>query len=466
MNNMLIKYLLDIATLFVLGQKVYALEVLVMTTDDIVVTYNHVNINYPKVYKHFETANDEEFKFFSKLVAPSNDLNAGIRDEILKSLDDNAYSLTQIKNIMHLDLKNRQVLKYLYLTNNNGLEYSKYITLLNPKFIQKSSSTAAEDLYKLFLATDKFDAQEIKILLKSMAGNTADIDKEYDAFYAAFFKFSDEFAKNLSVDAVFDFLKEFGSGWSSELKTIFKTETTLEKGIYDLLKTAGDEQKIEYARAWRSVYENPDIKNRSEVLAKAGKLGNIDWSVNFLINGGRFIAKSGTELKTYLDDLVTLPAGKTYNGQFYKSINTDFHPHPNPQLIDDYATLKLDHRYSKSGESGYYVSQTNTGNITEMGFTNGVPSNYKRYLYDNVSIDNMLDLTDDAVRQQLGITEEMIKKLGEGKYEYTHILGIWAKDRYKGVIYSGAQGGNYTNIMIFKQIDVDNALGNLKANPL
>jgi hypothetical protein len=181
---------------------------------------------------------------------------------------------------------------------------------------------------------------------------------------------------------------------------------------------------------------------------------------------GSFLAKSGTELKTYLDDLVTLPAGKTYNGQFYKSINTDFHPSPNPQLIDDYATLNLDHRYSKVGESGYYVSQTNTGNLTEMGFSNGVPANYQRYRYDNVSINNMLELTDDAVRQQLGITDDMIKKLGEGKYEYTHVLGTWAKDYYKGIVYPGAQGGNYTNIIIFKQVDVDNAIGGLIANPL
>ena len=204
------------------------------------------------------------------------------------------------------------------------------------------------------------------------------------------------------------------------------------------------------------------------------ELVNSDFEVVLLGNGmarvvsggGRFIAKSGTELKTHLDNLVSLPAGKTYNGQFYKSINTDFHPNPNPQLIDDYATLNLDHRYSKVGESGYYVSQTNTGNLTEMGFSNGVPTNYYRYRYDNVSINNMLDLSDDAVRQQLGITEEMIKKLGVGKYEYTHILGTWAKDRYKGIIYPGAQGGNYMNIIIFKQIDVDNALGSLIANRL
>jgi len=208
----------------------------------------------------------------------------------------------------------------------------------------------------------------------------------------------------------------------------------------------------------------PQVLDEIDTFVPEGSLGIRN--IRRVSGAGRFIAKSGTELKTYLDDLVTLPAGKTYNGQFYKSINTDFHPNPNPQLIDDYATLNLDHRYSKVGESGYYVSQTNTGNITEMGFTNGVPTNYKRYRYDNVSIDNMLDLTDDVVRQQLGVTEEMIKKLGEGKYEYTHILGTWAKDRYKGIIYPGAQGGNYTNVIIFKQIDVDNALGNLIANPL
>jgi len=41
-----------------------------------------------------------------------------------------------------------------------------------------------------------------------------------------------------------------------------------------------------------------------------------------------------------------------------------------------------------------------------------------------------------------------------------------AKDKYKGIIYPGAQGGNYTNIIIFKQVDVHNALNGLSAIPL
>lgn len=185
--------------------------------------------------------------------------------------------------------------------------------------------------------------------------------------------------------------------------------------------------------------------------------------VNLAKTGARFIAKSGNELKTFLNGITDLPAGETYTGKFFKSVNTDFHPTPNPQLIDDYATLNLDHRYSKVGESGYYVSKSNSGNLTEMGFTNGVPSNYARFRYDKVQIDNMLDLTDDAIRQQLGVTEDMIKQLGEGKYEFTHEIGTWAKENYKGIIYPGAQGGNYENIIVFKQIDVDNALNNLTA---
>ncbi|NLK93333.1 MAG: hypothetical protein GX273_09470 [Bacteroidales bacterium] len=186
---------------------------------------------------------------------------------------------------------------------------------------------------------------------------------------------------------------------------------------------------------------------------------------------GKFIAKSGTELKTHLDDLVTLPVGKPYNGQFFKSMmKSEFLPpgaNTNPKLIDDFATQNLDHRYSKIGESGYYVSKSNDGNIIEMGFNTGNDvSKYNRYKFENVTIDNMLDLTDDAVRQQLGVTEEMIKKLGEGKYEYTHVLGTWAKENYKGIIYPGAQGGNYINIIIFKQVDVDNALNSLTPIPL
>jgi hypothetical protein len=213
----------------------------------------------------------------------------------------------------------------------------------------------------------------------------------------------------------------------------------------------------------------PQVLDEIDNFVPEGSLGVRN--IRKVQGAGRFIAKSGTELKTYLDDLVTLPVGKPYNGQFFKSMKKpEFLPagaNTNPKLIDDFATQNLDHRYSKIGESGYYVSKSDDGNIIEMGFNAGNDvSKYNRYKFENVTIGNMLDLTDDAVRQQLGVTEEMIKKLGEGKYEYTHVLGTWAKENYKGIIYPGAQGGNYKNIIIFKQVDVDNALNSLTPIPL
>jgi len=72
----------------------------------------------------------------------------------------------------------------------------------------------------------------------------------------------------------------------------------------------------------------------------------------------------------------------------------------------------------------------------------------------------------DIIRGQLGVTDEIIKKLGSNKYEFTHVLGTWAKNNYKGIIYPGAQGGTYDNIIIFKQIDVNNVLNGLPAIPI
>jgi len=48
-------------------------------------------------------------------------------------------------------------------------------------------------------------------------------------------------------------------------------------------------------------------------------------------------------------------------------------------------------------------------------------------------------------------------------YEFTHEIGTWAANKgYKGIIVPEARGNkDYINAIIFKQLDVDNALGNI-----
>ena len=194
-------------------------------------------------------------------------------------------------------------------------------------------------------------------------------------------------------------------------------------------------------------------------------------NLRYVVNAGaRFIAKSGTELKTFLDDIVALPAGKTYNGNMYRSIGNQYN---NPLEIH-VGAINSNYRYSKPGEGGLYLSKTQSGNVTEISHYGDI-SGYKTYEYANVQIDNMLDLTDDVVRQKLGVDFDLLTRYqntGDDlvdaafNYELTHEIGTWASNNgYKGIIVSGARGSkDYVNTIIFKQADVDAALSNIAPN--
>jgi RES domain-containing protein len=195
--------------------------------------------------------------------------------------------------------------------------------------------------------------------------------------------------------------------------------------------------------------------------------------INFFENlggGGSFVASSGVELVTYLDDLVALPAGKTYNGNMYRSINSQYN---NPLDIHPGA-ISSNYRYSRPGEGGLYLSKTQSGNVTEISHYGDI-SNYTTYEYPGVQIDNMLDLTDDAVRQQLAVDFDILtmsQSTGDDlvdaavNYEFTHEVGTWAANNgYKGIIVPGARGNkDYVNTIIFNQADVNSALSNITPN--
>ena len=154
----------------------------------------------------------------------------------------------------------------------------------------------------------------------------------------------------------------------------------------------------------------------------------------------------------------------------YRSIGKQYN---NPLEIHS-RSVGSNYRYSQPGEGGLYFSKTQSGNVTEISHYGNI-SNYKTYEYTNVKISNMLDLTDDAVRQQLGVDLDLLtraKSTGDDivdaafNYEFTHEVGTWATNNgYKGVIVPGSRGNkNYINAIIFKQLDIDDALGNITPN--
>jgi hypothetical protein len=173
-----------------------------------------------------------------------------------------------------------------------------------------------------------------------------------------------------------------------------------------------------------------------------------------LVNGaGSFLAKSGTELKTFLNGLVTKPLGKTYTGKWYRYTGN---PSYNPTEIYT-GMIDAENRFRK----GLYISETKAGNLIEANSYGGT-SGKTLFEITNVEVTNVLDLTDDFVVKQLGTSFDQMKLSGvTNSYEYTQEMAIWAKRQgYSGIKFYGAQGGatNYTNFVIFEQSTVNSAI--------
>ena len=89
--------------------------------------------------------------------------------------------------------------------------------------------------------------------------------------------------------------------------------------------------------------------------------------------------------------------------------------------------------------------------------SNPYADNRTTYCYDNVSLTNMLDLTDPNTREQLGVRlDELISsdyknyKTTAPSQATTHIMGNFAaKNGYTGLIVPSARADGGVNIVIF-----------------
>lgn len=242
------------------------------------------------------------------------------------------------------------------------------------------------------------------------------------------------------------------------LNVVGKTKV---KGYYENLKT-------EYHTNRSQLKQNLD----------ADEIKELDKFFELAEAGGRFIAKSGIELKTFLDEIVTLPVGKTHTGDVYRSLSTASETNFGalPTQMTDHNVFSSWGRYDLQGqENALYFSKTLPGNQTELVPHYGNWTDFSTYKFENVQAINLLDLSDDFVRQQLGTQlDDLIRIIDDGtgnldkaiSYEMTNVLSKWARDNgYNGLIVTGARGtNNYKNIILFDQNYVNQILQGITPN--
>ncbi|WP_024461590.1 hemagglutinin repeat-containing protein [Marinimicrobium sp. LS-A18] len=135
------------------------------------------------------------------------------------------------------------------------------------------------------------------------------------------------------------------------------------------------------------------------------------------------------------------PAGKSFSGEVYRfdypeRIETTWDAHP--------GNVNANHRYTEPGQPGVYggtSERTAYQEVKHYGAEEGkVPTT------SEISLNNVLDLTDSGVRESLGVK---LEDLISDSYSVTHTLGKWAKEQgYDGILAPSARDKAGSNIVI------------------
>jgi len=149
----------------------------------------------------------------------------------------------------------------------------------------------------------------------------------------------------------------------------------------------------------------------------------------------------------------------TYNGTSTTSFTGNVYRYTLPEYSEGTwsiypSNIAADHRYSPSGVGAVYAgtsSETANAEVASYSALEG-----KILVINNVKISNVLDLTDPAARQALGITVNDITNTNHGgdAYTTTQRIGAWARDQgYNAIIAPSAQNpSGAPNLISFKSL--------------
>jgi RES domain-containing protein len=160
----------------------------------------------------------------------------------------------------------------------------------------------------------------------------------------------------------------------------------------------------------------------------------------------RIDVRSSNQVVSQVDTLA--PPSVTFEGSLYRVAaagNDPLFVHPKNVLAN--------HRYTAPGIGGLYFSSSARIAQAEVTSNGGSLTGMVTHSFENKSLSGLLDLSNPAVREQLGVSLTDIVRSDGAKtwrYEVTHRLGSYARQSgYQGLIAPSAQADGGVNVIIF-----------------
>nr|WP_312633040.1 RES family NAD+ phosphorylase [Pseudescherichia sp.] len=108
--------------------------------------------------------------------------------------------------------------------------------------------------------------------------------------------------------------------------------------------------------------------------------------------------------------------------------------------------MKSDHRYTQKGIGGVYGANSRKTALAEINHYEIDPS-ARVLISKKVRLNNVLDLTRQDVRNELGVS---LKDITSDNYDVTHQVGYWAKVQgYDGILAPSARNPDGSNLISF-----------------
>jgi hypothetical protein len=149
------------------------------------------------------------------------------------------------------------------------------------------------------------------------------------------------------------------------------------------------------------------------------------------------------------------PTGTTFKGTIYRAVANDHDP-----LIIHPGNVQASHRYTAPGQGALYFA---TGkHVVEAGFVGNCSTlaGTQMHAFQNQAVTNLLDLSNPAVRNSIGVKLDDLTRIGGTKawrYEVTQHLRQWVqKNDYDEIIASSTQADGRVNIILFNAKRVRN----------
>ncbi|HEM7875019.1 RES family NAD+ phosphorylase [Burkholderia contaminans] len=148
----------------------------------------------------------------------------------------------------------------------------------------------------------------------------------------------------------------------------------------------------------------------------------------------------------------------TYTGSSSAEYSGPLYRYQLPKYADDTwnlfdGSVDLNHCYSPKGVGAVYTSTSQQAAYNEVA--SYAPLNGKVLVTKNFVINNVLDLTDPAARQALGVTLDQITQPSHGgtSYDATQAISNWARQQgYQAILAPSAQNPGGVNLVSFQSL--------------